>query len=104
MLSKLEGLDEVEQLINKNDCMDEKVVISKIIKELEKAETKHPDWPCDILHQIAIVNEESGEATRAALQFAYEGGKLDAVEEELIQTAAMCIRMLKNIETVWNEV
>jgi hypothetical protein len=83
--------------------MTENIAISRIREELEKAEVKHPDWPCDILHQIAIVNEESGEATRAALHFEYEGGKLDDVENELIQTAAMCIRMLVNIETVFND-
>ncbi|WP_272149788.1 hypothetical protein [Tenacibaculum aiptasiae] len=77
--------------------MTESLAITKIKEELGKAETKHPNWPKDILHQIAIVNEESGEATRAALQFEYEGGKIEEVEKELIQTAAMCIRMLKNI-------
>lgn len=81
--------------------MNDSKVFYRIREELEKAETKHPDWPCDILHQIAIVNEESGEATRAALQFEYEGGKLEDVEKELIQTAAMCIRMLKNIDCVF---
>jgi NTP pyrophosphatase (non-canonical NTP hydrolase) len=83
--------------------MTEQEAIYKIREELEKAETKHPDWPCDILHQIAIVNEESGEATRAALHFEYEGGELDDVEAELIQTAAMCVRMLKNIECVFTD-
>ena len=63
-----------------------------------KAESKHPFWPTDILHQIAIVNEESGEATRAALQYQYEKGELKEVQTELIQTAAMCIRMLKNLD------
>lgn len=69
-----------------------------ILKELAKAEEKHPNWPADVLHQIAIVNEESGEATRAALQLTYEGGDLAALKTELVQTAAMCIRMLKNLE------
>ncbi|CAL2092093.1 conserved hypothetical protein [Tenacibaculum sp. 190524A05c] len=80
--------------------MTEFEIIQKIKEELLKAEQKHPFWPDDILHQIAIVNEESGEATRAALQFQYEEGELDEVKNELIQTAAMCIRMLKNLENV----
>ncbi|WP_299122361.1 hypothetical protein [uncultured Tenacibaculum sp.] len=80
--------------------MTESLAIRKIKEELNKAEIMHPNWPKDILHQIAIVNEESGEATRAALQFEYEGGKIEEVEKELIQTAAMCIRMLKNIKSV----
>lgn len=69
----------------------------EIVDELFKAEKKHPHWPTDILHQIAIVNEESGEATRAALHFHYEGGPKEELRKELIQTAAMCYRMLQNI-------
>ena len=65
--------------------------------EYGKAIVKHPDWPEDILHQIAIVNEESGEATRAALHVEYENGSIEDLREELVQTAAMCIRMLEHI-------
>lgn len=78
--------------------MTENEAIQKIQEELVKAESKHPFWPTDILHQIAIVNEESGEATRAALQYQNEKGELKEVQTELIQTAAMCIRMLKNLD------
>lgn len=77
--------------------MLESKIVSEILIELNKAEEKHPNWPKDILHQIAIVNEESGEATRAALQFTYENGTKEELKEELIQTAAMCVRMLKNL-------
>lgn len=83
--------------------MTENEAIQKIQQELVKAESKHPSWPTDILHQVAIVNEESGEATRAALQYQYEGGKLEEVQIELIQTAAMCIRMLKNSDNSFKE-
>lgn len=75
----------------------EQQIVKEIITELESAEKKHPLFPTDILHQIAIVNEESGEATRASLHVVYEKGSKQAVKEELIQTAAMCIRMLKNL-------
>ena len=71
--------------------------IKEILKELERARDKHPDWPTDILHQIAIVNEEAGEATRASLHFYYENGSMDNVRKELTQTAAMCLRMLENL-------
>lgn len=68
--------------------------LSAIFREFKKAELKHPSWPSDILHQIAIVNEEAGEATRASLQYVYEGGNIEEVKKELRQTGAMCIRML----------
>lgn len=80
--------------------MKKETAIYKIKRELERAEQKHPNWPIDILHQVAILNEESGEVTKAALQFEYEGCSLEEVENELIQTAAMCLRMLKNIDSV----
>jgi hypothetical protein len=94
-------LNELEKELKNNIPEHSKNILIKILDELEKAEAKHPDWPCDILHQIAIVNEESGEATRAALQFFYKGGGLENVQAELIQTAAMCIRMLENINTAF---
>ena len=65
--------------------------------ELQRAIKKFPTFPDDIFHQIAIVNEESGEATRAVLHYQYEGGGLEDVRIELIQTAAMCIRMLDKL-------
>lgn len=71
--------------------------INQVIEELKKAEKKHPNWPADILHQIAIMNEEAGEATRAALHLVYENGSKEDLKKELIQTAAMCLRMLKSL-------
>lgn len=77
--------------------MNENEAISKINIELGKAKKKHPNWPHDLLHQIAIVNEESGEATKAVLHYAYENGSEEDIKKELIQTAAMCIRMLSKL-------
>lgn len=68
-----------------------------IINELKRAEELHPWWPEDILHAVAIVNEEAGEVTKAAFDFVYSNGPLYEVQDELVQTAAMCIRMLLHI-------
>jgi len=62
--------------------------------ELDRAKEKHRGFPSDPIHGVAIVQEESGEAMRAAIQAMYEGGDPAAIEKELIQTAAMCLRML----------
>ena len=76
---------------------EETIAVLLILEELRRAERKHPEWPSDIVHQAAIVAEESGEAVRAALQLHYEGGTKSELKTELVQTAAMCLRMLINL-------
>ena len=72
--------------------------LEKIEYELARAEQKHPNWPVDdLLHQVAILNEESGEATRAVLHIVEGKGNLKDFEKEVIQTAAMCLRILNNL-------
>lgn len=71
-----------------------KYLMVDILNELTRAEKKHPDWPKDLLHAVAVVNEEAGELTRATLQMIYEGGVSNEIYKEGIQTAAMCIRFL----------
>lgn len=75
----------------------EDIIIAQILAELSKAEIKHPNWPDNIVEQSAIVAEESGELIRAALQEKFEGGTKEECRKEAIQTAAMCIRFLKNL-------
>ena len=69
-------------------------ITEEIIQELDSAIKKHPKFPCDLIHMVAIMNEEAGESIRAALNYIYEGGTLNELEVELKQTAAMCIRCL----------
>jgi hypothetical protein len=63
--------------------------------ELERARGIYPAWPDDIVHAVSIVAEESGEAVQSALNYYYHGDSLDKLQTELIQTAAMCIRVLE---------
>ena len=63
-------------------------------RELERAIKLHPDYPTDMFRQVAIMNEEAGEITKAVLHYHYENGSLDDIKTELIQTMAMCKRML----------
>lgn len=73
-------------------------IIQSIEEELQRAEKKHPQWPDNIYKQMAIINEECGEATRACLHLEEPdvGGTIHDISDELISTAAMCIRMLMN--------
>ena len=65
--------------------------------ELRKAERKFPEWRTDAIHAAAIVGEEAGELTRAALIFTYEGGDIEEIKKEAVQTLVTCIRLLKNL-------
>ena len=81
---------------------DVDIVFEMIDHELENALQKFPSFPCDPLHAIAVVNEESGEATKDALQWCYEPHKnkgAETLKAELIQTAAMCVRMICGLES-----
>jgi hypothetical protein len=72
-------------------------IAEEICDEIARAEKKHPNWPKDVIKAAAIVSEENGELIRAAVQFDMEGGSIEAVRKEAIETAAMCIRLLKNL-------
>lgn len=75
-------------------------VVADILVELDKATTKFPNWPIDPLHAASVIGEENGELIRAILQAIYEPDRsnIDDVRKEAIQTAAMCIRFLMNLD------
>ena len=73
-------------------------ITTAIEDEYYRAKDLHPNWPDDVIHQVAIMNEEAGESIRAALRLVYENGTIDELEKELIQTGAMVLRCLMNLE------
>lgn len=75
-------------------------IMPAITDEYLKAKEKHPYWPDDIIHQVSIMNEEAGEAIRAALNYVYEGQSIEEIEKELIQTGAMVLRCLENLKEI----
>ena len=50
--------------------------LTDIVLELVQAKAKHSYFPDDPIHAAAILAEESGESTQAALDFVYSGGGL----------------------------
>lgn len=79
--------------------MTEIEAITEMLQELERARLLHPRWPTDPVHQVAIMAEESGESVRAVLRMAYkEGGSIEDLRTELIQTGAMVMRCLAEME------
>lgn len=80
-----------------------KLITREIFDELKAAKEKHPDWPKDLIHAAAIVGEEAGELLQAAINYEYmDVIYLDdarkKIKDEAIQTAAMCVRLLENLE------
>lgn len=73
-------------------------VVNSVLKELERAEELHPVWPGSPFHGLAILQEEVGELTKATLQCWYDEAEVEAVRTEAIQTAAMALRFLINLD------
>ena len=69
-----------------------------IFSELRRAEEIHPGWPEDVVHAVAIMVEEAGEAMQAALDVHYRNRCIDDLRIELAQTGAMAIRALIHLE------
>lgn len=84
----------VEEVISFNRL----VKFSDIDNELNKAIQKHPDYPSDMFKQLAIMQEEAGEVTKAVLDYHSGTDNIEHIKKELMQTAAMCVRMLINID------
>lgn len=70
-----------------------------------EAVRKHPDstWPKDVVHQVAIMAEEAGEAVRAANDVLHSGGDIQALRRELAQCGAMCLRCLIHLPQEGNQ-
>ena len=65
-----------------------------VLDELALAEEIHPSFPHDVIHQIAVLSEETGESVKAALQYVYENGSMKDFRNEVAQVGAMAIRIL----------
>ena len=79
---------------------DRNAALTDVLEELERATRKFPTWPTDPLHAVAVLGEEFGELTKAALQLTYESHKTSAeeVRTEAIQTAAMALRFAMSLD------
>lgn len=75
-------------------------IINEVLDEVDAASAKFPKWPTDVMHAVGIVNEEVGELNKALLQEVYEPhkNKPHDVRMEAVQTAAMSLRFLANME------
>ena len=96
-----EIIDEYKQQVLKIKY-DDKYKIDLLLKDVKteyfRAKKIHPDYPDDIFEQLAIMQEEAGEVTKAVLDYKYKKDTIEHIKEELTQTAAMCIRMINNLK------
>ncbi|MGT3192393.1 hypothetical protein [Yersinia enterocolitica] len=82
----------------KTTCAQYTSILSEIAGEAMRASGIHPKWPTDALHAVSILTEESGELMKAAIEYHYNNGDIEAVREEAVQTGAMALRVLMNID------
>lgn len=74
---------------------DMQFIFDLVVEEMNKAITKHPQWPSNVVEMAAIVTEEAGEVIREANHIREGIGSIEDVRKELIHTAGTAIRMLR---------
>jgi NTP pyrophosphatase (non-canonical NTP hydrolase) len=80
-----------------------KQCIDEIMAEYNSAIKVYPAWPDDPVHAAAVLVEESGEVLKEANNYYWghkrsRGESLQRMRHEAIQTGAMVLRVLENIE------
>lgn len=73
-------------------------ILMAIAAELDAAKEKHPVWYTCNIQRAAVVIGEAGEALKEAIKIDEGKGSIQNLRTELIQTAAMCVRMLEAME------
>ncbi|VFS54601.1 Uncharacterised protein [Leminorella grimontii] len=101
----LVGLEELFDRWNRRDGIDTPQwkthiapLVSLLVGELTRASIAHPKWPTDAVHASAILNEEAGELTQAAIDFHFYVDDRERMREEAIQVGAMVLRFLMNLD------
>jgi hypothetical protein len=67
-----------------------------VLEEIDRARLLHPVWPTDTIHATFLMMEEAGEVVQAVnnLIWGHKGGTVADVRKEIIETMAMCLRLL----------
>ena len=78
--------------------MTEAAIIAAVLTEVASAEAKYSWKNNNLIKQALVVLEEAGEVAQAVNNLDEKNGTIEQVRTELIQTAAMCYRMLKGLD------
>ena len=83
------------------DPIRQRIALAKVLVDLERevahANAKHPQWPTDLLRQVAIIQEEAGELQKAALSLVEEPHQVSLnvdIDREAAQLGAMVLRFM----------
>ena len=74
-----------------------------LMRECDRAQKLHPEWPADIIYQAVIINEEAGEVMKACMEYRFEPAKgvtMAHIIAEVVQVGAMAVRFLKNVPEI----
>jgi len=91
------GMSDMKTLLT--DMADMHALYGEIAQELRSAEAKFPGWPAHLSDGVMIVLEEAGEVAKAAVDARWGRAYMRDVRAELVQTAAMAIRMIGAIDS-----
>lgn len=71
-------------------------IVIEAFKELASARKRYPSWPEDIVHATVVMVEEATEGLKAAneIRWQHKDTTPADVRKEVIQTIAMCLRLL----------
>ncbi|MGE4564207.1 MAG: hypothetical protein AB7F32_05005 [Victivallaceae bacterium] len=72
--------------------------VKAILDELERAKKIHPEYPRNAVMRAIKVTKAAVEVIKSAHDLKVGDGTDDEVKTKLIQTAAMCLRMLEAME------
>lgn len=80
------------------------LVIANVVAETERAVKKHGPFTTDIPRAMLLIGEEYGEAVKVAADLTRahaihnREATVQNLEEELRQTAGLCLLMLQNLQ------
>ena len=93
-----EHFHELNNINAKNNKTYIDTLLKEVKNELDRAKKIHPKYPINTFEQVSILNEKIGAVTKAVNDYKANENTLYHIKEELIQAAAMCIRMITNLK------
>jgi hypothetical protein len=80
--------------IDVRDLARASAIFLKVLDELNRARTKHPEWPDSAIVRMSFVSEELGEAVKAVNEWVFDAQPFSEVEKELVHTISTAFRFL----------